>query len=152
MTEAQEQAAGIEAPRMQTAPLKYIQHLIIGLAIAVVAPFTLFAWPFAILTGIVIGRSEVERTHGIRAAASTTIVRLLAVTGGVLAMLVFGAILGGLIGFIVAAFAALSERVAADASPTDRSIARVLIFLVAVVGWFAITTLLGTRVDLRIGG
>jgi hypothetical protein len=82
---------------------------------------------------------------------STTIVRLLAVTGGVLAMLVFGAILGGLIGFIVAAFAALSERVAADASTTDRSIARILIVLVAVVGWFAITTALGARVDLRFG-
>lgn len=139
-------------PRAQPAPLKYVQHLIIGLAIAIAAPFTLFAWPFAILTGIVIGRSEVERAQGIRVPASTTIVRLLAVTGGVLAMMVFGAILGGLVGFVVAAFAALSERVAADASPTDRSVARILIFLVAIVGWIAITVVLGAKVDLRFGG
>jgi hypothetical protein len=32
------------------------RHPTFGLVIAVVAPFTRYAWPFAILTGIVIGQ------------------------------------------------------------------------------------------------
>ena len=135
----------------QPAPLRYVQHVIIGAAIAVASLFTLFAWPFAILTGFVIGRSEVDRKQGVRRSAGATIAAFAAVTGGVLAMMVFGAILGGLISFIIVAFAALSERVAADSSATDRTIARILVVLVAALGWLAIVVVLGVKVDVRIG-
>lgn len=132
--------------------LKYANHIACGVAMGLIAPFTALAWPFAILTGFVIGRSDVERGRGIRTPTGTTIVRLAAVTGGVLAMLVFGALIGGLISFLVAALAGLSERAAADASPTDRSIARVIVVVAAVVTFIALTQVLGMKIDIRFGG
>jgi hypothetical protein len=139
MTEAAQVAptetAGAE-PR--PVPLRYVQHAIIGVAIALVSPFTALAWPFAILTGFVIGRSKADRKQGIRRTAVTTVTSFAAVTGGVLAMMIAGVFFGGLIAFIIVALAAFSERVAAQASPTDRTVARILVFVVALLGWIAI--------------
>ena len=133
------------------ASLRYASHIVCGVAIGLVAPFTGLAWPFAILTGFVIGRSDVERSRGIRPASGTTIVRLAAVTGGVLAMMIFGAVIGGLISFLAAALAGLSERAAAGASPTDRAIARVIVVVVAVVTFVALAQVIGLRLDIRVG-
>jgi len=57
------------------------------------------------------------------------------VTGGVLAMMFFGALVGGLFAFLIVALAALSERIAATASETDRTIARIILLLVPTAVW-----------------
>jgi hypothetical protein len=116
-----------------------------------IAPFTGVAWIPAILTGMVIGRAGVEQRQGIRAGRSTQVVRVLAVTGGVLAMLVLGAIIGGLIAFLVAALAAFSERVAQGASATDRTVARLLITVVSVVVWLVLVYAFKVSLNVRFG-
>jgi hypothetical protein len=133
-------------------PLRLSRHLIVAAAIGLVAPFTGLAWPFAILTGMVIGRSEIDRQRGIPASTTTRVAQILAVTGGVLAMLLFGAIVGGLIAFVIVALAAFSERLAAGASPTDRTLARILVAVVAAVGYVVLALVLNLRVEFRFGG
>lgn len=133
-------------------PLRLPRHAIVGAAIGLVAPFTGLAWPFAILTGMVIGKSEVDRQRGIPVSTTTRVAQVLAVTGGVLAMLLFGAILGGLIAFVIVALAAFSERLAAGASPTDRTVARILVAVVAGVGYVVLALVLNLRVEFRFGG
>jgi hypothetical protein len=125
-------------------------HVIIGLAMGLVAAFTALAWPFAILTGIVIGKADVERRAGIRQRAAVTIVRYLAVTGGVLGMLVFGLLFGGLVSFVIAALAAFSERLTARASDTDQMIARIAIVVVAVIAWLVLAMVL--HLNITFGG
>ncbi len=134
-----------------TAPLRLVSHLIVGVACGLIAPWTGFAWPFALLTGMVIGRNQVERAAGTPIPAGASLIRLLAVTGGVLAMLFFGAVIGGLIGFAILALAAFSERIAASASLTDRGLARVFLFVVTMVGWLLVVVVLGAKIDIRIG-
>ncbi len=67
-------------------------------------------------------------------------------------MLFFGAIIGGLIAIVVVVLASFSEKAAAYASPTDRGVARILLFIVPIVMWFIVFPLLGFNVDVRIGG
>ena len=129
--------------------LNVVYHLVIGVAIGIASLFTLFAWPFAILTGIVMGKSNSDRRLGRRQGASA--IQLLAVTGGVFAMLFFGALIGGLIGFVVVALAAFSERVAENASPIDQTMARIIIALVGGLVWFAAWAILGLRINVSIG-
>ena len=119
---------------METTPFRFGRHLVVALAIGLLAPFTLWAWPFAIATGIVIGTADVEKSHGQTASRSTQLVRVVAVTGGVLAMFVANAIVGGFITFFVAALANLSEQIAAGASPTDQNLARILLFIGGALG------------------
>ena len=135
---------------METTPFSFGRHLIVALAIGVLAPFTLWAWPFAIATGIVIGTADVEKAHGQTAPRSTKLVRVAAVTGGVLAMFVAGAFVGGIVGFFVAALADFSERMAADASPTDRNLARILLFVGGALGWI-VSAALGFQLYVRFG-
>jgi hypothetical protein len=135
---------------METTPFRFGRHLVVALAIGLIAPFTLFAWPFAIATGIVIGTADVEKRLGQTVSRSTRSVRLAAVTGGVLAMFVAGAFVGGIVAFFVAALADLSERIAADASPTDRNLARILLFVGGALGWI-IFAALGFQLSVRIG-
>jgi hypothetical protein len=66
-------------------------------------------------------------------------------------MMIFGAVIGGLISFLAAALAGLSERAAAGASPTDRAIARVIVVVVAVVTFVALAQVIGLRLDIRVG-
>ncbi len=126
------------------------RHLVVALAIGLLAPFTVWAWPFAIATGIIIGTADVEKRHGQTASRSTRLVRVVAVTGGVLAMFITGFFIGGIIGFLIAALADLSERISADASPIDRNLARILLFIGGALGWIAGTTL-GFQLNVRIG-
>ena len=134
------------------ARLNYVQLGIVGVAMGVVSLFTVLAWIPAILTGMVIGRSAVERSRGISTSATTQVVRILAVTGGVLAMLFLGAIIGGLIAFLVAAGASFAERIAADSSPTDQTIARILVTLLTVGVWFLMLYVFRFNFSLNIGG
>ena len=132
------------------ASLNYPAHIIVGVAIALISPFTALAWPFALLVGVVIGKSEAAKMRDERSRASESVVQVLAVTGGVLAMLFFGAIIGGLIAFTVVALAAFSERAAAHASPTDRVVARILLFVIPAIAWIVLLAL-GVSVNIRIG-
>jgi len=136
---------------MESTPFRFGRHVVVALAIGLLAPFTLWAWPFAIATGIVIGTADVEKSHGQTASRSTKLVRIVAVTGGVLAMFVAGAFVGGIVGFFVAALADFSERIAADASPTDRNLARILLFVGGALGWIVLGVALGFQLNVRIG-
>ncbi len=142
--------SGDVALRPPAATLQYTAHVLVGLAIALIAPFTGLAWPFALLVGIVLGSAEAAGMRGERSERGDDFVRGLAVTGGVLAMLFLGAIIGGLIALIVVALASFSERAAAHASPTDRGVARILLFVVPALAWIALLAV-GVDVDIRIG-
>jgi uncharacterized membrane protein len=132
---------------MDTTSPQFGRNLIVAVAIGVLAPFTLLAWPFAIATGIVIGNADVAKSRGLTVSPSTRFIRLAAVTGGVLAMLIAGALVGGIVAFLVAALAVLSERIAADASPTDRNLARILLFVGGALGWIVLGVTLGFHLD-----
>jgi len=132
--------------------LNLVYHAIIGVAMGAVAVATVFAWIPAIPMGMVIGRAAVEQAKGMRPRATTQIVRLLAVTGGVIAMLVLGLVLGGIIAFLVASLAAFSERLAANAGPNDQTIARIFTALLAAGTWFVLAILLNIRINFTIGG
>jgi hypothetical protein len=140
------------ASAVATERLNLAYHAILGLAMGAVAVATVFAWIPAIPMGIVIGRAAVEQAKGIRPRATTQIVRLLAVTGGVIAMLVLGLVLGGIVAFVVASLAAFSERLAANAGPNDQTIARILTTLVAAGTWFVLAILLNIRISFTLGG
>lgn len=125
-------------------------HLIIGVAAGIVAPFTIWAWIPALLTGMVIGAADVDRING-RPQRSGAL-RVLAVTGGVLAMLFVGAIIGGIIASLIVALAAFNDRIAAKTTPTDQGIARILLFIVTVAIWFLVFFVLKLNVNINIGG
>ena len=140
------------APGPVTAPLERLNvayHVVIGVAIGLVALITGFAWPFAILTGMVIGKANSDRRLG--RTTGSSVVQLLAVTGGVLAMLFFGALIGGLFAFMIVALAAYSERVAENTRPIDQTMARIMIALIGTVVWFAAWAILGLKISLSFG-
>ena len=142
--------AGDGAAGAETGSFRLYRHVVIGLAIAVIAPFTVLAWPFAIVLGIVIGIDGVDRRHRVSAPASVTVVRVLAVTGGILAMFFFGVFIGGLIALPIVALAALSERAAADADPIDRIVARLVILILPILAYVALLAL-GVSINIRFG-
>ena len=142
-------------PPPTTAPappekLNLVYHLIIGVACGIVAPFTIWAWIPALLTGMVIGGADVDRINGRLQRGSA--VRVLAVTGGVLAMLFVGAIIGGFIAFAIVALSAFNDRIAARTTPTDQGIARILLFIVTVAIWFVVFFVLKLNVNISFGG
>ncbi|HET9344695.1 MAG TPA: hypothetical protein VFO05_03255 [Candidatus Limnocylindrales bacterium] len=126
------------------------RHLVIGLAIALIAPFTALAWPFAILVGIVIGQDDVERRSGIRRSSAVTVLRVLGLAGGVLAMLFFGAIIGGLIAVPIVVLAAFSERAAAGAEWADRVVARLVLIVLPLLAYVALIAA-GVNISIRFG-
>jgi hypothetical protein len=136
---------------MTEQPFRLSYHLVIAVAVGLVAPLTGFAWPFAMLTGVVISRDDQDRRRGMQTPPAVRIVRLLAVTGGVLAMLFAGALLGGLIALAIVWLTILSERMTADATPTDRTIARLLLVIGAVVGFVIGFVAFGIRANISIG-
>jgi len=138
------------APEARAGSFRLYRHVVIGLAIALLAPFTALAWPFALLTGAVIGQDNVDRQRGISQSAGVKIVRVLAVTGGVLAMMFFGAIIGGFIALPIVGLAAISERAAADADPTDRIVARLILIVLPVLAYAALIAT-GANVSIRFG-
>jgi hypothetical protein len=132
--------------------LNLAYHGVIGAAIGLVSLFTGLAWPLAILTGMVIGHDQVERSRGVRRGGLAFVVRILAVTGGILGMLFLGAFIGGLIAFLIVALAAFSERIAAGTSSTDQGIARILILVIAAAIWLVAIVVLKFNVSVNIGG
>jgi hypothetical protein len=148
VTESPSSGPPAAAPQVERINLGY--HAGIGVAIGLVSLFTVFAWPFAILTGMVIGQAEVERKQGRPPRAR--VLRILAVTGGVLATLFFGAFIGGLIAFFIMALAASSERIAGNLSASDRTNARIVVFVVAAGTWILLARVLNFNVHLSFGG
>lgn len=132
-------------------PLRLPVHLLVAFAVGIISPFTALAWPFALVTGIVLGSDEGRRMRGERDGIVDALAVAVLAAGGILAMLLFGAIIGGIIAIAVVALAAFSERAAAFASPTDRGVARILLFVVPIVMWFVVFPLLGLNVDIKIG-
>jgi hypothetical protein len=121
-----------------------------------VAPFTGLAWAPAILTGMIIGRADVDRSLG--RPVQGMAVRILGVTGGVLAMAFFSALLGlfaGIVAFVlaflIAAGAAYSERIAANASPTDRTMSRLVISVATVIVWLVLFFVIRPNINLSFG-
>ena len=98
------------------------------------------------------GSAAARRMRGQPDAAGDGLMRGLAIVFGVIGMLFFGAIIGGLVAIVVVVFASFSEKAAAHTSATDRGVARILLFMVPIVMWFIVFPLLGVNVDVRIGG
>lgn len=132
-------------------PFRLANHVVIAIAIACVAPFTGWAWPFALLTGLVIARDDLDRQAGTRVPAIKRVIRVLEVTGGVLAMMVAGFVLGGIVAFLIMALVVASERMTAGASATDRMIARLLLVIGAVIGFFVLGSFIHANVALTFG-
>jgi hypothetical protein len=133
-------------------PLRLGVHLLAAFAVAIVAPFTGLAWPFAILTGMVLGSADAARLRGAPSTFADSAATGLLAAMGVLAMLFFGTIIGGLIALAVVALTSFSERAAAFASPTDRGVTRILLFIVPLAMWLFVLPLLGFNLDIRIFG
>ena len=134
------------------ASLRYGVHLLVAVAIGIVSPFTVLAWPFALVIGMAIGSADARRMRGEPSDPGQRVFTGVAVILGTLGMLFFGAIIGGLIALVIVVLAVFSERAAAHASPTDRGVARILLFVVPVVMWFVVFPLLGFNVNVRVGG
>jgi hypothetical protein len=132
-------------------PLRLRVHILIAVAVGIISPFTGLAWPFALLTGMLLGSTEARRMRGQQERTAEAFSSGLLVTFGVLAMLFFGAIIGGIIAMAVVALASFSERAAAFTSPTDRGVARILLFIVPIVMWLVLFPLIGLNVNIRIG-
>ena len=133
-------------------PLRIGVHLLVGLAIGVVSLFTALAWPFALVLGIVFGAADAGRMRGQRDSAADAFARSLVALFGIVGMMFFGAIIGGIVAILVVVLASFSERSAAFTSATDRGVARILICLVPVLMWLVLFPLLGVNVQIRIGG
>ncbi len=147
MTATPPSAVPIAAP----APLRLGVHLLIAVSIAVVSPFTALAWPFAIGVGMVLGSGQARRLRGESVGFGDELATGLIAAFGVIAMLFFGAIIGGIVAILVVVLTSFSERAAALASPIDRGVARILVFVVPLVAWLIIFPLLGFEVDIRFG-
>lgn len=134
------------------APLRLGVHALVAVAIGVVSPFTGLAWPVALLVGMMVGSADAAQMRGERRTRADQVAMSFIVALLVLLMLVLGAIVGGLIALIVVALTVFSEKAAAFASPTDRGVARIVLFLVPVLMWLIVFPLIGMNVDIRIGG
>jgi hypothetical protein len=139
-------------PTDADAPLRYGVHLLVAVAVGIVSPFTILAWPFALLIGMAIGSAEARRLRGEPPAPGQRVFTGIAVVLGTVGMLFFGAIIGGVIAIVVVVLAVFSERAAAHASPTDRGVARIILFVVPIVMWFVVFPLLGFNVNVSVGG
>lgn len=133
-------------------PLRLGVHALVSVSIGLASPFTGLAWPFALLVGMMLGSASARELRGERDGFGDTLATALLASVGILAMLFFGAIIGGLVAIVIVVMAMFSEQVAAHASATDRGVARILLFVVPVVMWFFLFPLLGTDIDIRIGG
>ena len=113
MEPAQTQATQATAAPAATERLNFVYLAILGVAMGLVAPFTGLAWPIAIFVGMIVGLAAVERSKGIEQRGAVHLLRALGVVIGVIAMLILGAIVFGLIALVIVALASLSERVSA---------------------------------------
>lgn len=151
----QDQSGGMTAPVSSApaafAPLRLWVHGLIAVAIGLISPFTVLAWPFAMLLGMAFGASSARRERGERADFAVLLLGALAMAVGILGMLFFGAIIGGLIALPIVFLAAFSEMAAAHASPVDRGVARIILFVIPVAMWLIVFPLIGLNVNVNVG-
>jgi len=133
------------------APLRIWVHALIGVAVGLISPFTGLAWPFALMLGMTFGASSARRERGERSDFALMLLTAFAMAFGILGMLVFGAIIGGLIAIPIVFLAAFSESAAAHASSIDRGVARILVFIIPIAMWFIVFPLIGMNVNLQVG-
>ena len=146
------EAAASHPPMTAAAPLRIGVHLLVGVSVGLISPFTALAWPFAMAVGAMLGAADAKRMRGEPEYRGERWSRELLILLGVLGMLFFGAIIGGIVAIAVVALVAFSEKAAAHASVTDRGVARILVFIVPIAMWLIVFPLLGVNVDIRIGG
>ncbi|HEX5039420.1 MAG TPA: hypothetical protein VFW95_04750 [Candidatus Limnocylindria bacterium] len=142
----------VSTPASADAPLRLWVHALIGVAIGLISPFTVFAWPFAILLGGAFGASAARRERGERADFAVSLLGALAMAVGILGMLFFGAIIGGLIALPIVFLVSFSEMAAAHASPVDRGVARIILFVIPIAFWLILFPLLGMNLNVNVGG
>ncbi len=130
----------MEPPPAAQVPVRYRtrDRVAIAILVTVIAPFTALAWPFALITGLVIGRAQVGRLQGETPSIAERAIRVLAVTGGVVGMMVFGLILGGLVSFLIAALAPLSVQRAAGGTPRQKAGATLLLVTLPTLVWLLV--------------
>jgi hypothetical protein len=116
-------------------PFRLRRQVLLGLGAAVVTPFTGLAWPFALLTGFAVGRMQVDGRRGRRVAVATRVAQVAIVGIGMIAMIVFGLVLGGLVSFLIVALAAESEKQVADASPRQYLLAHAILVGFPALVW-----------------
>ena len=141
----------MNAPTAASAPVRVGVHALVAVAIGVVSPFTGLAWPIALLLGIMVGSADAAQMRGERRNLADRVAMSFIAAILVLLMLFLGALVGGLIALVVVALAAFSEKAAAFSSPTDRGVARILLFLVPVLMWLVVFPIIGMNVDVRFG-
>lgn len=160
MTEAStpepDQSAGMTGPSSSTeassTPLRIWVHALVGVTIGLVSPFTALAWPFAILLGMAFGASSARRERGEHGDFATLLLGALAMAVGIIGMLFFGAIIGGLLAIPIVFLAAFSEMAAAHASPIDRGVARIIVIVIPIALWIIVFPLIGMNVNINVGG
>ena len=150
-TQAPQSSQATAAPAA-TERLNFVYLGIIGAAMGLVAPFTGFAWPLAILIGMILGLAAVERASGGQQRGAVHLLRALALVVGTIMMFVLGAIIGGVIALLIVGLAAFAERVSANAGRTDRVIGRILITMITAVVWFVVLNVLKFNVSINLGG
>jgi hypothetical protein len=138
MTDTQASGTGTALPS-PIIPLSPLAPVAFGAAAGLMAAFTAFGWPFAVVLSFVIGEASGAAARGERASAAARILRILAVTGGVAAMLWAGALIGGLIAFAVLIAGLAAERRAEHASRDDRQLGRVIFAVVVTLVWGAVS-------------
>jgi hypothetical protein len=80
------------------------------------------------------------------------LLRALAVVGGIIGMLILGALFGGVIALLIVALAAFAERVTANTGPTGQTVARILLFIITFGIWVVLALVLRLNVNINIGG
>ena len=139
------------APTTRVEPLRIWVHVLVGVTVGLISPFTVFAWPFALLVGMILGSADARRRRGEHGGGAESVAIGLIAAFGAIAMLFFGAIIGGVIAIVIVVLAIFSERAAAFASPTDRGVARIILFVIPILMWVVVFPLLGMNVDVRLG-
>jgi hypothetical protein len=116
-------------------PFRLRDQVLIGIGAALVTPFTALAWPFALMTGFVLGRIQVSKRYGSPTPRATRALQVIVIAAGFIAMMVFGLALGGLISFLIVALAAESEKRAVTGTPRQYVISRAIVVGLPALTW-----------------
>jgi hypothetical protein len=114
---------------------RWLEHLGIAALATAIMPFTALAWPFALFTGFVLGQVWLAQRLGRPPAGTGAALRIAAIGAGMVGMIVFGLLLGGLVSFAIAGLAALSEARAPRGTMRQQLGARVLVVGIPALTW-----------------
>jgi hypothetical protein len=117
------------------APFRWREHLGMALLVAAIMPFTALAWPFALFTGFVTGQVWVAQRRGVPMSGAAAAGRVVAAGAGMVGMIVFGLLVGGVVSFAIAALAALSELRSPRGTVRQQVGAKVLLVGAPTLAW-----------------